>query len=251
MAHHFGRHPPEVVWYIHKCVQVCGWVGDCVFVHMYIYIYTYIYTYIHISLRTCTHVYKYTYICIYTPHTHTQVIGEIYDEDDIEEMVKEQSSIYLEMDGSYTIDGFADLKDAVKALQLDMVARDLDQFGTLSGYLCHKAGCIPSVGTELLLTKTREKRERFSGDGDFAYDNDSPFKRDKKEDEQPAEVWKVIVTSADERRVISASARLVQRASSAEESAQISAAAANSDFAIDTEAAAVKEESTTVFRDRD
>jgi len=34
-----------------------------------------------------------------------------------------------------TIDGFADLKDAVKALQLDMVARDLDQFGTLSGRL--------------------------------------------------------------------------------------------------------------------
>jgi len=76
----------------------------------------------------------------------------------------------------------------------------------------------------------REKRQRFRGDGDFAHDNDSAFKRDKKKDEQPAEVWQVIVTSADERRVILASARLVQRAPSAEESAQISAAAANLDL---------------------
>ena len=34
-----------------------------------------------------------------------------------------------------TNDGFADLKDAVKALQLNMVARELDQFSTLSGRL--------------------------------------------------------------------------------------------------------------------
>jgi len=184
-----------------------------------------------------------------------EVIGEIYDEDDIEEMVKEQSSIYLELDGSYTIDGFADLKDAVKALQLDMIPRDLDQFGTLSGYLCHKAGCIPPVGTELLLPKLREERtiseKRESGD-----DNNSPFKRDKKEEEPQADVWKVLVTSADVRRVISASATLVERVSPVEErererDTQISVSASSWDSAIDTEAAAVKEESATLYRDKD
>jgi len=184
-----------------------------------------------------------------------EVIGEIYDEDDIEEMVKEQSSIYLELDGSYTIDGFADLKDAVKALQLDMIPRDLDQFGTLSGYLCHKAGCIPPVGTELLLPKLREERtiseKRESGD-----DNNSPFKRDKKEEEPQADVWKVLVTSADVRRVISASATLVERVSPVEErererDTQISVSASSWDSAIDTEAAAVNEESATLYRYKD
>jgi CBS domain containing-hemolysin-like protein len=57
-------------------------------------------------------------------------------------MVKEQSSIYLEADGSYTIDGFTDLKDAVKVLGLNVSPRDLEQFGTVSGYLCHK---VPSL----------------------------------------------------------------------------------------------------------
>jgi len=137
-----------------------------------------------------------------------EVIGEIYDEDDIEEMVKEQSSIYLELDGSYTMDGFADLKEATKALQLDIVPRDLDQFGTLSGYLCHKAGCIPSVGTELLLPKIRP--QRTAEEMDLAKD-DSPFKRDKKEAE-PQDVWKVLVTAADERRVMSVSATLITSA---------------------------------------
>jgi len=174
-----------------------------------------------------------------------EVIGEIYDEDDIEEMVKEQSSIYLELDGSYTMDGFADLKEATKALQLDIVPRDLDQFGTLSGYLCHKAGCIPSVGTELLLPKIRP--QRTAEEMDLAKD-DSPFKRDKKEAE-PQDVWKVLVTAADERRVMSVSATLIT-------SANILDVAVQSGMegylgAIEAESTTVSGETGTLTRDGD
>jgi putative hemolysin len=47
-----------------------------------------------------------------------EVIGEIYDEDDIDELVKEESSIFQEADGSYTIDGFAVLEEVVKTLDV-------------------------------------------------------------------------------------------------------------------------------------
>lgn len=47
-----------------------------------------------------------------------EVIGEIYDEDDIDELVKEESSIFQETDGSYTIDGFAVLEEVVKTLDV-------------------------------------------------------------------------------------------------------------------------------------
>ena len=138
-----------------------------------------------------------------------EVIGEIYDEDDIEEMVKEQSSIYLEVDGSYTIDGFADLKDAAKVLQIDILARDLEDYGTVSGYLCHKAGCIPPVGTVLLLPRLRLQPAQVEKDTSDR-DSDSPFKRDKPEELSPPDLWKVSVTSADERKVVTVSASLVE-----------------------------------------
>mmetsp|Transcript_16841 Transcript_16841/g.38364 ORF Transcript_16841/g.38364 Transcript_16841/m.38364 type:complete len:648 (-) Transcript_16841:93-2036(-) len=118
-----------------------------------------------------------------------EVIGEIYDEDDIEELVKEQSSIYKESDGSFTIEGSADLEETIKALQIEVGEKDLIEFATLSGYLCHKAGCIPAIGTEILLSKTMPKGNQ-------------------KEESEPYmfEGWKVMVTAADERRVISVSA---------------------------------------------
>lgn len=50
-----------------------------------------------------------------------EVIGEIYDEDDIDELVKEESSIFREADGSYTIDGFAVLEECVKALDVSLL----------------------------------------------------------------------------------------------------------------------------------
>ena len=138
-----------------------------------------------------------------------EVIGEIYDEDDIEEMVKEQSSIYLEVDGSYTIDGFADLKDAAKVLQIDILARDLEDYGTVSGYLCHKAGCIPPIGTVLLLPRLRLQPAQVEKDTSDR-ESDSPFKRDRPEEQSPPDLWKVSVTSADERKVVTVSASLVE-----------------------------------------
>eukprot|EP00292_Cryptomonas_paramecium_P001092 CAMPEP_0113668318 /NCGR_PEP_ID=MMETSP0038_2-20120614/3931_1 /TAXON_ID=2898 /ORGANISM="Cryptomonas paramecium" /LENGTH=375 /DNA_ID=CAMNT_0000584043 /DNA_START=410 /DNA_END=1534 /DNA_ORIENTATION=- /assembly_acc=CAM_ASM_000170 len=45
-----------------------------------------------------------------------EVIGEIYDEDDMDEMVKEESAIVREADGSFSLDGLAHLADAADAL---------------------------------------------------------------------------------------------------------------------------------------
>ncbi|EKX42528.1 hypothetical protein GUITHDRAFT_141196 [Guillardia theta CCMP2712] len=118
-----------------------------------------------------------------------EVIGEIYDEDDIEELVKEQSSIYKETDGSFTIEGSADLEETIKALQIEVGEKDLIEFATLSGYLCHKAGCIPAIGTEILLSKTMPKGNPKDETEPYVFDG-----------------WKVMVTAADERRVISVSA---------------------------------------------
>ena len=39
----------------------------------------------------------------------------------------------------------------MKVLRLPIENKDLQSFGTLSGFLCHKAGCIPPVGTQILV----------------------------------------------------------------------------------------------------
>ena len=62
-----------------------------------------------------------------------EVIGEIYDEDDIDELVKEESSIFREADGSFTIDGFAVLDEVVKVL--DVSSRQKTT--------CSPCACIP------------------------------------------------------------------------------------------------------------
>lgn len=40
----------------------------------------------------------------------------------------------------------------MKVLRLLIDDKDLQSFGTLSGFLCHKAGCIPPVGTQILVS---------------------------------------------------------------------------------------------------
>jgi len=121
-----------------------------------------------------------------------EVIGEIYDEDDIDEMVKEQSSIFAELDGSFSIDGSAQLDETMKVLGLHIEDNDL-RFGTLSGFLCHKAGCIPAVGTQILYGTLSGQMESNNDKREFGSIASPPF-------------WKFTVTAADERRIISVKA---------------------------------------------
>jgi len=154
-----------------------------------------------------------------------EVIGEIYDEDDIDEMVKEQSSIFKEEDGTYSLDGFADLLETAKVLKIEMEEFDLQKFGTLSGFLCHKAGCIPSVGANIhvatrLQTESsddssmgpsRRLKELMRGGeglmrgGERGGDRGSEGKVGVDPGSPPTE-WIFRVTDADERRIISVKA---------------------------------------------
>ena len=85
------------------------------------------------------------------------LVGEIYDEDDEEEVVEDTSSIVQAMDGSYTIDGMADLDIVCERLGLtdDVDPEILAEFATLSGFLCHVAGEIPAEGDVLLAAGMR------------------------------------------------------------------------------------------------
>ena len=78
------------------------------------------------------------------------LVGEIYDEDDEEELVEDDTSIVRNADGSYIIDGMADLDDVCETLDVDVPAETLEQFSTLSGFLCHQAGEIPEEGDVIL-----------------------------------------------------------------------------------------------------
>lgn len=85
------------------------------------------------------------------------LVGEIYDEDDEAEVVEDTSSIVLNDDGSYVIDGMADLSLVCTTLNLEKDVDDdvLEDFATLSGFLCHHAGEIPNTGDTLLVAHIR------------------------------------------------------------------------------------------------
>ena len=86
------------------------------------------------------------------------LVGEIYDEDDEEEIYEDYSSIvYNEAEGSYAIDGMADLSVVCARLGLEEdVGEDvLDEFATLSGFLCHQAGEIAKEGAEFVVGHVR------------------------------------------------------------------------------------------------
>jgi len=85
------------------------------------------------------------------------LVGEIYDEDDEEEVEEDTTSIVYEADGTYTIDGMADLQVVMSRLELEdeIDPEVLDDFATLSGFLCHQAGEIPNQGDVLLVAHMR------------------------------------------------------------------------------------------------
>jgi hypothetical protein len=75
------------------------------------------------------------------------VVGEIYDEDDENDIVFAEDSITFQEDGTFLIRGDADLEDVDAVLGLSLDEEEiLKEYGTLSGFLCFCAGEIPRVG---------------------------------------------------------------------------------------------------------
>jgi len=58
-------------------------------------------------------------------------------------------------DGSFKIDGMADLEPTLERLQLEVPEETLAEFSTLSGFLCHVAGEIPDQDDVLLVDGLR------------------------------------------------------------------------------------------------
>jgi len=78
------------------------------------------------------------------------LVGKIYDEDDDEEVKEEIQSIVQMEDGSWCIDGMAELDTACTRLGLDLPDETLGESSTLSGFLCQQAGEIPQKGDLIL-----------------------------------------------------------------------------------------------------
>jgi hypothetical protein len=74
------------------------------------------------------------------------------------------SIVHDPSDGSYVIDGMADLDMVTERLNLtDQIDEELlNEFATLSGFLCHQAGEIPSEGFNVLVRRKDETAVRFT-----------------------------------------------------------------------------------------
>lgn len=83
------------------------------------------------------------------------LVGKIYDEDDDEEVMEEIESIVRNDDGSWSIDGMADLEAVSQTLSLSVPDGSLSEFATISGFLCSEAGEIPEEGDTLLVSGFR------------------------------------------------------------------------------------------------
>ena len=80
-------------------------------------------------------------------------------------MQEDTSSIVHDpSDGSYIIDGMADLDMVTERLNLtDQIDEELlNEFATLSGFLCHQAGEIPPEGFNVLVRRKDETAVRFT-----------------------------------------------------------------------------------------
>ena len=108
------------------------------------------------------------------------LVGKIYDEDDDDEVLEDIDMIVrreerskpprtdwaggpaslhtpgrCEQDGSYLIDGPAELEAVCKVLGVSLSEEALSEFATLSGFLCHQAGEIPTDGDVLWVDHVR------------------------------------------------------------------------------------------------
>ena len=78
-----------------------------------------------------------------------EVVGEIYDEDDVEEKMDDMQTISMDSNGSYTIVGNADLDDVNDALALDLDEETLSDHSTIAGLLVAQAGEIPILSSHV------------------------------------------------------------------------------------------------------
>ena len=80
-----------------------------------------------------------------------EVVGEIYDEDDVEEEAVDSRTIFKTSDGSFEMKGYAELDDVCEALGLELDDEELGEYSTIGGFLCSEAGEIPREGDQLIL----------------------------------------------------------------------------------------------------
>lgn len=79
-----------------------------------------------------------------------EVVGEIYDEDDDEQLI-EADFITLADDGVYHIKGTAPFDDVAEVLGITVDDEaGADDFSTISGFICAQAGEIPAPGDAVL-----------------------------------------------------------------------------------------------------
>eukprot|EP00316_Scyphosphaera_apsteinii_P023250 CAMPEP_0119325514 /NCGR_PEP_ID=MMETSP1333-20130426/66003_1 /TAXON_ID=418940 /ORGANISM="Scyphosphaera apsteinii, Strain RCC1455" /LENGTH=574 /DNA_ID=CAMNT_0007333527 /DNA_START=38 /DNA_END=1762 /DNA_ORIENTATION=- len=83
------------------------------------------------------------------------LVGKIYDEDDDDEVKEEIESIIQNHDGSWSIEGMAELVVASSRLRLELPEVILADFTTLSGFLCSQAGEIPAEGDQIVVDHIR------------------------------------------------------------------------------------------------
>ncbi|KAI0559170.1 Cyclin M transmembrane [Gracilaria domingensis] len=84
-----------------------------------------------------------------------EVVGEIYDEDDDYEA--EAQFIASIGDSVYTVNGQTSLEKVAQAFNLVLSEDDLDDYGTISGFLCAQMGGIPEVDEEVIISQVRFK----------------------------------------------------------------------------------------------
>lgn len=78
-----------------------------------------------------------------------EVVGEIYDEDDMDEQTEDLQTISALGDGSYSIQGVASLEDVCERLGLRIDENQAQDSMTVGGLLCALAGEIPRTGDAL------------------------------------------------------------------------------------------------------
>jgi len=83
------------------------------------------------------------------------LVGKIYDEDDDDEVQEEVQSIVRNKDGSWSIDGMAELEAAGNRLALELPDETRAEISTISGFLCQQAGQIPEKGDVLIVGHIR------------------------------------------------------------------------------------------------
>jgi len=80
-----------------------------------------------------------------------EVVGEIYDEDDVDDERTDLQTISVDANGSFSIVGNAELDDVCEALGIQLEEETREQYSTLGGLLCSSAGAIPQRADRVVL----------------------------------------------------------------------------------------------------